>query len=200
MYVPRSHLGGGREFWFVSVCNSCLAQTLTQTTITSYSLIKMELPSWNNSGNFGGNCHTKYQPTEWILHRVWLWYSTNSAIYIGRVLSQFQARWRLDDTLHNVADFLKRNKRIWSLIPEDLSLVKMILVMPATNVSPERAFSALIRVKSYLRITMSNNRLNHLITCTVHKELVKELSLKQVTNDSVDRVERRSSIFGHFFT
>ena len=94
VYVPRSHLGGGREFWFVSVCNSCLAQTLTQTTITSFSLIKMELPSWDISGNFGGTCHTKYQPTEWILHRVRLWYSTNSAIYIGRVLSQFQARWR----------------------------------------------------------------------------------------------------------
>ena len=33
----------------------------------------------------------------------------------------------------------------------------------------------------------------------IHKELVKELNLKLVTNDSVDRVERRSSIFGHFF-
>ena len=35
---------------------------------------------------------------------------------------------------------------------------------------------------------------------TVHKELVKELSLKQVTNDFVDSVERRSSIFDHFST
>ena len=52
-------------------------------------------------------------------------------------------------------------------------------------------------MKSYLRTTMSNNHLNHLMTCTVHKELVKELNLKQVTNDFVDRVERRSSIVGH---
>ena len=67
--------------------------------------------------------------------------------------------------------------------------------MPATNASSEHAFSALRRVKSYCRTTMSNNRLNHLMTCTVHTELVKELSLKQVPNDSVDRVEKRSSIF-----
>ena len=67
-------------------------------------------------------------------------------------------------------------------------MVKIILVMPATNASTECAFSALRMVKSYLRTTMSNNRLNHLITC-IHKKLVKELNLKQVTNDFVDHVE-----------
>ena len=61
-------------------------------------------------------------------------------------------------------------------------------------------FIALRWVKSYLRTTMLNNHLNHLMACTVHKEIVKELNLKQVTNDFVDRVERRSSIFGHFST
>ena len=39
------------------------------------------------------------------------------------------------------------------------------------------------KVKSYLCTTMSNNCPNHLMICTVHKELVKELNLKQVTND-----------------
>ena len=36
------------------------------------------------------------------------------------------------------------------------------------------------------------------MTCIVGKELVKELNLKQVTNDFVDSVERHSTIFGHF--
>ena len=35
------------------------------------------------------------------------------------------------DTLHNVVDFLKKNRKIWSLIPEVMSLVKIILVTPA---------------------------------------------------------------------
>ena len=85
-----------------------------------------------------------------------------------------------DDTLHNVADFLKKNKNICSLISKIMSLVKIILVMPATNASSERVFSALWRVKSYLHTTMSKNCLNHLMTCTVRKELVTELNLKQV--------------------
>ena len=105
----------------------------------------------------------------------------------------------MDDTLHNVVDFLKKNKKIWSIIPEVMSLVK-IMVVAATNASSECTFSALRRMKSNLRTTMSNNCLNHLLTCTVHKELVKELNLKQVTINFVDGIERRSSIFGHFST
>ena len=89
------------------------------------------------------------------------------------------------DTLHNIIDFLKKNKKIWSLIPEAMSLVKIILVIPVINVSSECTFSALRRVESYLHTTMSNNRLNLLMTCTVHKEQVKEQNLKQVTNDFV---------------
>ena len=104
------------------------------------------------------------------------------------------------DTLHSVIDFLRKNSKIWLLIPKVLSLTKIVLVMPATNASSERAFSALRRVKSYLCTTMSNNCLNHLMICIVHKELVKKLSLKDVTNNFVDNVERRSSIFGKFST
>ena len=38
------------------------------------------------------------------------------------------------DTLDNIVDNLKKNKYIWSLIPEVMSWVKIILVMPALNV------------------------------------------------------------------
>ena len=70
-------------------------------------------------------------------------------------------------------------------------MVKIILVMPATNANSECTFSALRKVKSYLYTTMSNNRLNQSsYDIIIYKELVKELNLKQVTNDFVDRVER----------
>ena len=119
----------------------------------------------------------------------------NSAIYIGRVLSQFQTRWRRGWYIAYCRWSSQKERE--DLVPHTrgLSVVKIIPLMPATTASSERAFSALRRVKSYLCSTMSNNRLHHLVTCTVHEELVKELNLKQVTNDFVDRVERRSSIF-----
>ncbi len=55
------------------------------------------------------------------------------------------------------------------------TLVKLLLVMPAINDTPER-FSALCRLKNYLRTTMSQQRLNHVMLLHVHKEKVDSLS------------------------
>ena len=46
----------------------------------------------------------------------------------------------------------------------------LILVMPATNAVSERSFSTLRRVKSYLRSTMNQQRLNHLMIASIYKE------------------------------
>ena len=54
----------------------------------------------------------------------------------------FRQGEEVGDTLHNVVNCLKKNKYIWSFIPE-VSLVKIILVMPAIIASSERAFRAL---------------------------------------------------------
>ena len=53
---------------------------------------------------------------------------------------------------------------------EVIKLLKFILVMPATNAISERSFSALKEVKTYLRTTMTQRRLNHLMLLHVHKD------------------------------
>ena len=47
---------------------------------------------------------------------------------------------------------------------EVMTIMKLIMMMPATN---ERSFSAMCRVKSYLRSTMKQERLNHLMFLNV---------------------------------
>ena len=47
-----------------------------------------------------------------------------------------------------------------SLLSEVYKVVKLVLVMPATNATSERSFSALRRVKNYLRRTMTQQRLD----------------------------------------
>lgn len=42
--------------------------------------------------------------------------------------------------------------------------MKLLLVMPATNVTSERSFSTLRRIKTYLQTTMSQERLNYLMS------------------------------------
>ena len=56
------------------------------------------------------------------------------------------------------------------LLSEVLKLMKLILVMPATNTTSERSFSTLKRIKCYLRSTMKQERLNSLITIHEHKD------------------------------
>ena len=46
-------------------------------------------------------------------------------------------------------------------ISEVFSLVKLLLVLPATNAVSERSASALRRLKTYLRTTVTEEILNH---------------------------------------
>ena len=50
------------------------------------------------------------------------------------------------------------------------NILKLLLMMPATNATGERSFSTLRRVKSYLRSTISQQRLYHLMFMHVHKD------------------------------
>ena len=64
-----------------------------------------------------------------------------------------------------------------SLLSEVVKLINLILVMPATNATSERSFSALKRVKIFLRSSMKQARLNHLMLLHVHKDLTDSLDL-----------------------
>ena len=59
------------------------------------------------------------------------------------------------------------NKRM--LVAEVIKLVKLILVMPATNVVNGRSISSLKRMKTYLHSTTANNRLNHLLILLIRQ-------------------------------
>ena len=65
-------------------------------------------------------------------------------------------------------------------ISQVIELFEFILVLPATNASSERSFSLLQLVKSYLRATTGQGRLNHLMILSAYKESVDELNLKDV--------------------
>ena len=81
---------------------------------------------------------------------------------------------------------------IRAICSEIVTLVTILLVIPATNTTSERTFSALRRVKTYLRSTMTQTRMNNLITLHVHTERTDALDLKAITNEFTARNELRS--------
>ena len=85
-----------------------------------------------------------------------------------------------------------------SLISEVVTLLQLILILPSTNAVSERTFSARRRLKTYLRATMNQERLNHLLLLHVHKELTDKLSCIDVASSFVADSEHRLSVFGRF--
>ncbi|ESO00286.1 hypothetical protein HELRODRAFT_83212, partial [Helobdella robusta] len=56
---------------------------------------------------------------------------------------------------------------------------RIFLTIPVTTCSSERSFSVLRRLKTYLRSTISQLRLNHLAILYCYKERAQNLSIIQ---------------------
>ena len=105
-------------------------------------------------------------------------------------------------TLKNIKDlinWLRTQLKNKSGLKQVAILFKLLLVVPATNAVSERSFSAMKRVKSYLRATMTDNRLNHLMTIHIHKHLTDEMNLLSIANQFMEVNDVRLKKFGKFF-
>ena len=84
------------------------------------------------------------------------------------------------------------------LMDQVCTVLKLILIMPATNATSERSFSALRRLKTYLCSSMSQQRLNHPMLLHVHKECTDALDQEEAAREFVVNSEHRQLIFGAF--
>ena len=103
------------------------------------------------------------------------------------------------DNLNSILQYLRELSGVQKcLLCEVCTLVQLILVMPATNAISERSFSSLRRVKTYLRSTMTQERLNSVMTLHIHKDLTDKLNLTEIGNEFVRSSEHRETLFGKF--
>ena len=70
--------------------------------------------------------------------------------------------------------------------------------MPSTNATSERSFSTLRRVKTYLRSTMGQERLNHLMILNVHKDHTDSIDIVDIAKQFISDSEHRLRVFGKF--
>lgn len=101
-------------------------------------------------------------------------------------------------TLDMVIEAIRKTPNFHEFLSEVVKLAKLVLVAAATNATSERSFSALRRVKTYLRSSMTQARLNHLLILHVHKDACDKLDLLNVANDFVKGSEHRRQLFGQF--
>ena len=91
-----------------------------------------------------------------------------------------------------------REPGVSTLLSEVSIILKLLLVLPASNAQSERVFSQLRLIKNYLRNSMGQARLNHVMLMNIHKEITKNLSLEDVGDEFVSLNERRLADFGKF--
>ena len=82
------------------------------------------------------------------------------------------------------------------LFSEVNNLLQLFLTVPVTTATSERTFSSLRRVKSYLRTTMTQERLNHLLLLYCHKSRTDSLDMTKMANSFISVNDRRAMFFG----
>ena len=85
------------------------------------------------------------------------------------------------------------------LFPQVSVLLRLLLVSPASSCTAERSFSALRRMKTWLRSTMTQQRLNHVMICHVHRTRLAACSPSDIATEFINgSPETRRSVFGLF--
>ena len=85
-----------------------------------------------------------------------------------------------------------------SLLSEVHKLIRLFLTLPVTSAISERTFSALRRLLTYLRATMTEERLNNCLMLHVHKDVTDSLSITVIAEEFVSTNEDRKKHFGPF--
>ena len=79
-------------------------------------------------------------------------------------------------------------KECSSMYPNIQKLLKIFATLPVTTATAERSFSTLRRLKTYLRTTMTGERLNGLALMTIHRDI----STKIDPQDVISRLAKKS--------
>ena len=101
-----------------------------------------------------------------------------------RLFCQFKKAHLEPKSLKTAADVetLHAN-RLFEVVPEFSKVVSILAVIPATSCSAERSFSGFRRLKTYLRSTMGQSRLNSLAIISIERAYGN-----RVIVDSIDKI------------
>uniref|UniRef100_A0A8C5QMR9 Zinc finger MYM-type protein 1 n=2 Tax=Leptobrachium leishanense TaxID=445787 RepID=A0A8C5QMR9_9ANUR len=118
-----------------------------------------------------------------------------SADFPGQLLSfrsALQEEVRSCSTVKDLAHLLLvENSALSSTVPDVCVALLLFLTLPVTVATAERSFSKLKLIKSYLRNTMSQQRLSGLALLSIENERARRLNIESIVDDFADAKARR---------
>jgi len=79
--------------------------------------------------------------------------------------------FRMSDHVPDAHGVLSELLKMEGAFPDLLVFVQIVLIVPIAYATAERSFSTILRVKTYLRSTMTDQRLNSLCLLAVEREM-----------------------------
>ena len=99
---------------------------------------------------------------------------------------------------HTLCEILSDVPSNKSMLREVFHLLRILLTIPVTTATAERTFSCLQRLKTFLRSTMSQPQLNHVILLHIHKDKTENIDVVQIAKEFISVNDRRKLHFGSF--
>ena len=95
-----------------------------------------------------------------------------------------------------ISEEMRENHALADMAPNFISALKTYIVLPSSACEAERSFSTLRRLKTYLRSTQTQQRLNDLAILSIHRDHAEALDLNEAVNEFVSRTQTRRNKFG----
>ena len=98
-------------------------------------------------------------------------------------------------TVRTVCSMMNEVPGAKSLCSELDRALEMLLTIPVTTATSERTFSVMRRLKTYLRSSMTQERLNNILILHCYKSRTDKIDINQIASSFINANER-SSFFG----
>ena len=101
-------------------------------------------------------------------------------------------------TLDEAVALAERWKASSRLFSEVVTLLRLLVTVPASSTASERSFSALRRLKTWLSGTMGQRRLNAVAACHVHQATTQKVPDSEIAREYAALNHGRRLAFGVF--
>ena len=101
-------------------------------------------------------------------------------------------------SVQTICDAINKHVTYKGMLPAVHNFIRLFLTVPISASTSERSFSALKRLYTYLRSSVTQTRLNNCLLLHIHKDYTDNLDLLSIAKEFVKRYDERVKHFGQF--
>ena len=101
-------------------------------------------------------------------------------------------------SISSICDIMNAFPAAKQTMPQLNRLLKWYLTIPICSATAERTFSAMRRLKTWLRSKSSPTHLNNIMFGNIHKSRIDSLNISEIAKDFVNANDFRRNYFGQF--